>query len=392
MIHTKRFEDIMLDLRTLYFTVACICLCLGALLLGKAFVRRRDAWVLWCSVSNLLLGSGFAANASLEWAPKFVTITCANGLTIAGFLTSVISARALAERQTPFFVWPCLVLSALFGALLLGDAESGYGVRVGIMSLVFAACEFFVAYVGVHIARKEHLKTAWALAAVFATTGFVFLARTYLAFFGALNANPSDHIFLAIIAVTVVCLRPMTMLLVGSERRQQNWERLALHDPLTGALNRAGLLEMTERHTQNAARANSLSACVLLIDVDRFKAVNDSEGHDAGDALLCLVTEIIRSEIRKTDLISRQGGDEFVVLLREADLEAAFLVAERIRTRFQEAAQLRHDHIEPTLSIGISTAPNARANLVTLLNQADQALYTSKRAGRNTVSKFSIAA
>jgi diguanylate cyclase (GGDEF)-like protein len=142
----------------------------------------------------------------------------------------------------------------------------------------------------------------------------------------------------------------------------------------------------------NAGKAGSLSASAHLIDVDRFKTVNDSEGHDAGDALLCLVTQIIRSEIRKTDLISRQGGDEFLVLLRGTDLEAAFLVAERIRSRFQEAAQLRHGRIRPTLSIGISMAPNARTDLATLLRQADQALYTSKRAGRNTVSTFSIAA
>lgn len=388
----EAFEDIMLDLRTLYFTVACICLCLGALLLARAFARGRDAWVLWCGASNLLLGSGFAANALLAWAPKFITIIGANGLTIAGFLTSVISARALAGRATSSFVWLGIVPVALCGALLLGDAENGYGMRVGIMSLVFATCEFCVAYLGLHIARNEHLKIAWALSALFSATGSVFLARSYLAFSGALTAHPSGQIYLAIIAVIVVCLRPMAMLLVAGERRHQNWERLALHDPLTGALNRAGLLEMMERRKQNAANASALTACALLIDVDRFKAVNDTEGHDAGDALLCLVTEIIRSEIRKTDLLSRQGGDEFVVLLQGADPEAAFLVAERIRARFQDTARLRHDRIEPTLSIGIAMAPNALTDLTTLLSQADQALYMSKRAGRNTVSRFSIAA
>lgn len=382
----------MLDLRTLYFTVACILLCLGGLLLGKAFARGRDAWVLWCGASNLLLGAGFAANASLEWAPKFVTIICANGLTIAGFLTSVISARALAERSTPFFIWLCLLVFAFCSALLLGDAEGAYGARVGFMSLVFAACEFFVAYVGLSLARNEHLKTAWALGALFATTGLVFLARSYFALSGALDSNPSGHISLAIIAVIVVSLRPMSMLIVGNERHQQNWQRLALHDPLTGALNRTGLMEMAQRRKRDGAKTDSLSACALLIDVDRFKAVNDSEGHDAGDALLCLVTDIIQSEIRKTDLISRQGGDEFVVLLQGADLEAAFLVAERIRSRFQEAAQLRHRRIEPTLSIGVAMAPDTLTDLTTLLSQADQALYMSKRAGRNTVSRFSIAA
>ncbi|MCL6708975.1 GGDEF domain-containing protein [Pseudomonas sp. R2.Fl] len=378
----------MLDLRTLYFTVACICMCLGALLLARALVRGREAWVLWCGASNLLLGLGFAANASLAWAPTFITIIGANALTIAGFLTSVLSARALAERPAPYFLWLFIIPVALGGALLLGDAESAYGRRVGTMSLVFGACEFLVAYFGLQLARKEQLKIAWALAALFSTTGCVFLARSYFAFTGALNANPSGQVSLAIVAVIVVCLRPMAMLLVDGERRHQKWERLALHDPLTGALNRAGLLEMTERRKQDITG----TACALLIDVDRFKSVNDSEGHDAGDALLCLVTEIVRSEIRRTDLISRQGGDEFVVLLRGTDLEAAFLVAERIRLRFQDAARLRHDHIRPTLSIGISMAPDVLTDLATLLSQADQALYTSKRAGRNTVSKFQIAA
>lgn len=382
----------MLDLRTLYFTVACICLCLGGLLQIRALARGRDAWILWCGASNLLIGSGFAANALLTWAPTFITIIGANCVTIAGFLASVVSAWALAGRRTSSLVWLAIIPTALCAALLLGDADNGYGIRVGIMSLVFGACELCVAYLGLHIARNEHLKIAWALSVLFSATGLVFLARSYLAFSDALTANPSGQINLAIVAVIVVCLRPMAMLLVANERRHQSWERLALHDPLTGALNRAGLAEMMQRRKQSAAKANSAATCILLIDVDRFKAVNDTDGHDAGDALLCLVTEIIQSEVRKTDLVSRQGGDEFVVLLRGADLETAFFVAERIRLRFQEAARVRHDHIGPTLSIGVSMAPDGLAQLSTLLSQADQALYTSKRAGRNTVSKFAIAA
>lgn len=156
--------------------------------------------------------------------------------------------------------------------------------------------------------------------------------------------------------------------------------RMVGEDDLTGLGNRRqfvwqarAALAMARRYRQNVA--------LLLIDIDRFKDVNDGLGHEVGDQALVRVAQILRLMLRETDTAARQGGDEFAVLLPHTGLDAAMLVAERIR----EAVATDPGPPGLTVSIGCAAADHGRMQLSHLLRLADQALYAAKAAGRNRV-------
>jgi two-component system cell cycle response regulator len=125
-----------------------------------------------------------------------------------------------------------------------------------------------------------------------------------------------------------------------------------------------------------------------VIDIDYFKSVNDSYGHDAGDDVLREFATRIRKSIRNIDLACRYGGEEFVIVMPETDMAVAAIVAERLRRRIAcESFPIEQGAraVEATISIGIATLDSADDNAATLLKRADQALYRAKRDGRNRV-------
>ncbi len=157
----------------------------------------------------------------------------------------------------------------------------------------------------------------------------------------------------------------------------------ATHDPLTHLLNRRGF----ESHLQRVVYRNSTSNHVLLfMDLDRFKIVNDVCGHQAGDLLLQQISEIISSEIRATDILSRLGGDEFGVILHDCTLEYALDLAERIK---QSVAKFRFSWEKSLFNVGVSIGVSNIDKLTTdvekIMSQADMACYSAKENGRNQV-------
>jgi diguanylate cyclase (GGDEF)-like protein/PAS domain S-box-containing protein len=159
----------------------------------------------------------------------------------------------------------------------------------------------------------------------------------------------------------------------------------ALHDPLTGLPNRVLALDRLE---QARLRPGGRVA-VLLLDVDRFKLVNDSLGHAAGDELLCEIAPRLREVLRPSDTIGRLGGDEFVVLLEEvADEQAAIQVAERIVAAFARPFLLEHGECHASASIGIAIATSGCEVSETLIRDADAALYLAKERGRARYEVF----
>jgi diguanylate cyclase (GGDEF)-like protein len=120
-----------------------------------------------------------------------------------------------------------------------------------------------------------------------------------------------------------------------------------------------------------------------MLDVDNFKRVNDSSGHDAGDLALRKLADCLREELRGVDSAARFGGDEFAVILPQADLEGAILVAERLRTRISETDVEGFGFI--SASFGIATFPDHASSRDTLVVAADRALYSAKHGGRNRV-------
>ena len=162
---------------------------------------------------------------------------------------------------------------------------------------------------------------------------------------------------------------------------------LATMDGLTGTLNRTSFLEQAATTLAQASR-HARPAAVLMLDADHFKAINDTNGHDGGDAALRALGQAISAARRPGDIAGRLGGEEFALILPAISEPAALAFAQRLRAAV-ERLDIQHGErrIPLTISIGLATAsPAEPADLASLLRQADHALYTAKAAGRNRVS------
>ena len=178
------------------------------------------------------------------------------------------------------------------------------------------------------------------------------------------------------------------------KRAEERIHQLAFYDPLTGVANRR-LLRERLAHAMASGTRHGRYGAVLMLDLDYFKAVNDSHGHDAGDALLMQVAGRLIASVRQSDTVGRTGGDEFVVLLeslnreRPASLHEADRIAEQIRSVLQEGYDLdAMVGFRATCSIGVTLFQGTGQSVDDVIKQADLALYEAKRAGRDTVRFF----
>lgn len=164
---------------------------------------------------------------------------------------------------------------------------------------------------------------------------------------------------------------------------ERQLEHLSTHDDLTGLANRVLLFDRLAQSLHYAHRSGRLVA-VLLVDLDRFKVINDSLGHDFGDQVLCAVAQRLLQNVREADTVARMGGDEFVVLLAEvADAEDVGLVARKILDNLSRPYQIGHREIIITASLGISLYPKDSDSAAMLIRNADIAMYRSKREERS---------
>lgn len=176
------------------------------------------------------------------------------------------------------------------------------------------------------------------------------------------------------------------VLVINITERKNNEEelkRLSIIDPLTGINNRRFFIQSVEYELQQVKR-HSCASTVMIIDIDNFKTVNDTFGHQCGDDTLINIVRLIECNIRKCDVLGRLGGDEFALLLRNTAVEQAQIVAEKL-LREINSAPLEFDaqRILTTVSIGCSMIRTEDASLEQVISRADEALYRAKRAGRN---------
>ena len=177
---------------------------------------------------------------------------------------------------------------------------------------------------------------------------------------------------MASVTIAAVVVRALA---VRNERLVEQLTAEARIDPLTELLNRRGLAERFDHEIARATRAGT-SLAVVAIDIDHFKRINDTHGHEAGDRALTWIAHRLSEQTRGADITARIGGEEFLVVLPGAGLESAFEFAERLREGIAE-----HAPFSLTISAGVAAgvAPSGAA----LTDAADQALYAAKRAGRN---------
>ena len=176
----------------------------------------------------------------------------------------------------------------------------------------------------------------------------------------------------------------MAAVLASLEKAREALDRLSRQDPLTGLMNRREFDERAASELRRAQRRAS-ATCVAMLDLDRFKSVNDRFGHATGDKVLRQIADILRSHCRADDLIGRYGGEEFLLLLPETELAAAVEIVERTRRAIE-----MHDwaRIDPRLTLTVSaglTACRSGEVMAAVVARADELMYRAKRLGRNRI-------
>ncbi|KAB7622788.1 GGDEF domain-containing protein [Alkalilimnicola sp. S0819] len=196
-----------------------------------------------------------------------------------------------------------------------------------------------------------------------------------------------DNICLIVYDVTDEAVAKQSM-----QEANSQLEQLSRTDRLTRLNNRGFWEECLEREFQRCQR-NGAAATLVMFDIDHFKAVNDTYGHQAGDEVIRKVSDVLRKNLRATDIAGRYGGEEFGVVLVDTDAPAARFFAERLR---KQCAALKVEHdgqiIEFTISLGIAQFGSRMVNHQAWIEQSDQALYQAKEGGRNQVVVYGEAA
>lgn len=278
-----------------------------------------------------------------------------------------------------------IVLGWIAAAQLQHSLEAralGNAVLIFILSALIAR-ELLAAPKPVPLAMRA---TGWA----YAVNAAVFLIRAIAAHQGAQTVDPMNPsgvaAFMLLWWLCMTIAVTLGMVLMTAERLQADLDTQANRDPLTGALNRRAFSLIAEKEMARSRRYdNPLS--LLIMDLDKFKQINDRLGHDAGDALLCRFVTIAGQILRGEDVFCRFGGEEFVALLPNTSAEQARVAAERLRIAFAAesvATETSGDTRPATITVSIGIAELGQdEDIENLLRRADAALYHAKDLGRN---------
>jgi diguanylate cyclase (GGDEF)-like protein len=361
------------------------------LVLGGLFVvfwlRTRAApWFGWWSAS-LLLGSVTSIFYMVR-GTEAISIGFGNAFLLASFACCWQGARAFDRRRilwVPVLVPRLAWLAACAWPPFLTDVP----LRI-ILSSSMIAPLLFMAAVEFWRGRAERLPSRWPVIAIFGSFAAFFAVRIVLIPFapfpfGALpmEAGWLGAFNLAMFSHTI--LLSVLLVSLSKERLELDQRTKAQTDPLTGALNRRALMTRGERLLTRHAHERK-PMCLLFLDIDQFKSLNDRFGHSGGDDVLTGFVQLVNSCIRPTDFMFRTGGEEFCCLLPHTTTEQAYRVAERVRHQVEQTMmEVSGTLVRITASLGIASTDAFGYELDTLMRRADMAVYAAKRAGRNRV-------
>ena len=302
------------------------------------------------------------------------------------FTREIADLRHFSPRVYRVFGWMAVVFIVITAANVA--AFVGFlGLVNDIGNVMFVIAAVFTMVVCFLAWRRGNRAAGWFLIAWCVLEGFTVAAA--LRFLSTSTAD-SDALYYYGLPLSMVAASLLIALGVADRLRAQrvalsDAERRARTDPLTGVLNRRSLIERLEAACARA-RARGLPIALLFIDLDHFKQINDTFGHQAGDACLCAIIDPIHSELRQSDVIGRYGGEEFVVILSSADAAAATPIAQRILERVADVRVNGFGSpISVTCSIGVATSDTLGIWGAPLLAQADAAVSVAKRSGRNQI-------
>lgn len=348
---------------------------------------RRGILALWAlghlgfALGGVLLVSSLI-EPPYQRAPAFLAI-------LLGYLTMLSGVRQLNAQALPRFWWIGLPVLSIPLVLVFPQITTEHW-NIFCALVIAAVCGATAATLmrGVAFQRLRSQKPAslvFLLHALFyaARAGALFVvdpARSapFLSSFAKLTMFE---------AVLFAVAAPMLLLSLVREEGEARLLAASQTDYLTGLPNRRALFERSERRLREAAEAGE-AVSVMVFDLDHFKIINDTHGHQFGDEVLKLFAQTLERELRSIDLTARFGGEEFVALVVGRGREETRADAQRVALSFSsEAARFRGLAIHATVSVGLAHCAGREADLSRLLSQADTALYRAKTLGRNRIEQ-----
>ncbi len=330
-------------------------------------VVRIVSWVFIIATATIVLVSGLW----METQTAILILLALAGLFIV-VLHDVLPSTALGPARMTVEVIIALSGAAILVALTGGTASPFFFT----FALIVAGAAFVV---------SPAVTAGLTVVAAFSFVAAVMLGSAP----GALDASAA-----AMVAVDLIALVLLVYVAMVIAREQRSAREIALRlstiDQLTGLFNRAFFFAAMEREIARSARSGR-GFCLLMMDLDGLKDINDRLGHYHGDRVLRAISEVIASGVRRIDTAARYGGDEFVVLLPETDPTGAFVLAEKIRLGVRAMPlELPGRGFRPSLSAGVVSYPGDGQTIEELMISADGAMYASKRAGKDRVTGIAV--
>ena len=348
---------------------------------------RQLTWFILCALCGVVL------IGLRPWIPALFSVVASNFLLFAGALFLYQAASDILDTRSHIFPWPTgifIVALPLFVWFTYGrDLPAA---RLLIHTVVCGAI-FISASILLFRGHPDHEVRQPARACAWLLILASLLQITWCLFEFRMAPQHTDFVHPDLINVGFSYLSMVLglatvigLLWLALTVHRQTLHQMAQTDSLTGLLNRRAFEEILRRELQRGDRSGNLLG-IMLIDLDYFKQVNDSLGHFAGDDVLRRIAGVLRDGTRPSDVLARYGGEEFVVLLRNAGADETQLVAERVRQQIANLAGLPGS-VTLTASIGVAVS-YPRDTPTEFLLRSDEALYRSKREGRNLVSVYS---
>jgi len=375
-----------MDRRTLFTVQAGLLIFLGSVILASRWFQSRnrtDKGADWFSAAYLCAGIGLGLQAQRGMISNVFSIMLGNGLFM---LYGPFINRAIARTtgQTRDYL---SLLIALDVATLMNYAYFTWwqpNVLLRTVEAVFVMAVMYVSGLALLLKNKDRViqPAIYAMMACLCAHAVPNFIRIAL----AVKFQVPDAWF-SWFGIVVIAGLAMSYMWIGNLRMHAELERSAMTDPLTGLFNRRGLDVLANRELERLRRTEH-PCSALMLDVNRFKQINDGLGHAAGDASLCAVAQTLQATLRVTDLPVRLGGDEFFVLLPDCSELQVEEIVTRLRTAFSQLRlkTMAGVFFEISVSMGAVTLPAHKATLEELLHDSDVMLYLEKQTLRADTS------
>ncbi|WP_162515365.1 sensor domain-containing diguanylate cyclase [Paenibacillus pinistramenti] len=382
---------VALDMKTVFILVALGHLCTMILITAYRIKFMQDAVIRLFSISKWLQVLIWALSAFRLGLPDVIGVVLPNLILFAASCLE-ISALLLAidgmNRRVARFM-ALLTAAGIGGYLIIYAAYNAEWLRISFASLVTA---MYIAYPAVKLAKDKGASALKkTLSVMYGLVGILLLARSVLAVWMtsemSMVSGPSPYQLVTYFSIFFMMLvGNIGFILLSKEQADDKLVRLASYDDLTGALNRRTFIERTQKSIESLTKSQE-PVSFILFDIDHYKRINDTYGHETGDRVLQEMTAAVQRLVQGRGIFGRYGGDEFAVLLPGLSAVESDSLAEQLRTHIALQSALE-SRIPYTISLGIVTIPASRHLNASMLYQlSDRALYNAKRLGRNRAER-----